>query len=64
LSARNILPGRIQSLETRGTLVVAQVDCGSAFTVHLTPGACRSLELATGREVWLVVKTHSCHVVH
>jgi molybdate transport system ATP-binding protein len=63
LSARNIVPGKIHSLETRGTLVVAKVDCGSVFTVHLTPGACRSLALAPDCEVWLVVKTHSCHLV-
>ncbi|MGH9675948.1 MAG: TOBE domain-containing protein, partial [Candidatus Acidiferrum sp.] len=29
----------------------------------LTPGAARSLELAAGRQVWLVLKTHSCHFV-
>jgi len=63
LSARNILEGRIASLERRGTLVVARVDCGAVFTVHVTPGAERTLELATGKKVWLVLKTHSCHFV-
>jgi molybdate transport system ATP-binding protein len=64
LSARNILEGRIISLEQRGTLFVAQVDCGGvAFTVHITPGAVRALELAAGKKVWLVLKTHSCHLV-
>ena len=64
LSARNVLPGKILSLELRGVLAVGRVDCGAVFTVHLTPGACRNLALAEGREVWLVVKTHSCHLVH
>ena len=64
LSARNVMEGRIVSMETRGTLVMARVDCGGAeFIVHLTPGAVRTLELAAGRRVWLVLKTHSCHVV-
>jgi molybdate transport system ATP-binding protein len=63
LSARNILPGTIQSMETRGTIVNVQVNAGAKFTVHVTPGAARSLELAVGSVVWLVIKTHSCHVV-
>jgi len=63
LSARNILPGIVESLETRGTLVVVQVKAGAHFQVHVTPGAARSLELAVGIPVWLVLKTHSCHVV-
>ncbi len=63
LSARNVLEGRISSLEHRGTMVVARVDAGVLFIVHLTPGALRALELAEGRGVWLVLKTHSCHLV-
>jgi molybdate transport system ATP-binding protein len=63
LSARNVMEGRIVSLEQRGTMAVARVDCGVAFVVHVTPGAVRALELAAGRRVWLVLKTHSCHVV-
>jgi molybdate transport system ATP-binding protein len=63
LSARNVLPGTVESVEERGTLVRLQVNAGVRFTVHVTPGAVRSLELQEGSEVWLVVKTHSCHVV-
>jgi molybdate transport system ATP-binding protein len=63
LSARNVLEGKIASLERRGTLVVARVDCGAVFTVHVTLGAERTLELATGKNVWLVIKTYSCHLV-
>ena len=63
LSARNVIEGRIVSIETRGTLVRARVDCGAEFIVHLTPGAARTLELAEGSRVWLVLKTHSCHFV-
>jgi molybdate transport system ATP-binding protein len=63
LSARNILHGKIISLEQRGTIMVARVDCGVAFTVHVTLGAARTLELALGQHTWLVLKTHSCHLV-
>ena len=63
LSARNVIEGRIVAIETRGTLVRARVDCGAEFIVHLTPGAARTLELAEGSRVWLVLKTHSCHFV-
>jgi molybdate transport system ATP-binding protein len=63
LSARNVMEGRITSLEQRGAVVVARVDCGVTFIVHITPGAVRALELSAGRRVWLVLKTHSCHLV-
>jgi molybdate transport system ATP-binding protein len=63
LSARNILEGRVLSLDPRGSLVVARVDAGVTFQAHVTPGAVRSLELAVGAQVWLVLKTHSCHLV-
>jgi len=63
LSARNVMEGRIVSLEQRGTMVIARVDGGVSFVVHITPGAVRALELTAGRHVWLVLKTHSCHPV-
>jgi len=63
LSARNVMDGRIISLEQRGTMVIARVDCEVIFVVHVTPGAVRALELTAGRRVWLVLKTHSCHLV-
>ncbi len=64
ISARNILRGSLESLAQIDVTVVAIVDCGgSRFEVHLTPGARDSLALAPGREVWLVVKTHSCRVL-
>ena len=63
LSARNILEGRMLSLEQRGAMCIARVDCGVTFVVHVTPGAVRALELAAEKRVWLVLKTHSCHLV-
>jgi molybdate transport system ATP-binding protein len=63
LSARNVIEGQIVSLEQRGTMGIARVDCGVTFVAHITPGAVRALDLTPGQEVWLVLKTHSCHLV-
>jgi molybdate transport system ATP-binding protein len=63
LSARNLLPGRVVSLVQRDVIVVARVNCGVEMDVHLTLAARDSLQLQPGRQVWLVVKTHSCHLM-
>ena len=63
LSARNILRGTLAGFEERDFKVLARVDCGATFSVLLTPGARRSLGLAAGQPVWLIVKTHSCHLL-
>lgn len=63
LSARNVIPGRIQSLDQRDVIVSARVKCRVEMEVHLTLAARDSLELAPGCEVWLVIKTHSCHLM-
>ena len=63
LSARNVIPGRITSLEQRDVIVSARVKCRVEMEVHLTLAARDSLQLAPGREVWLVIKTHSCHLM-
>jgi len=63
LSARNILRGRLVSLDREGPMVTAGVDAGAPFAVHVTRGASESLGLSIGDEVWLVVKTHSCRLV-
>ena len=64
LSARNIIPGTIQSVEQRHGFVSAIVDCASArFEAHLTLAAREALSLIVGKNVWVVVKTHSCHLL-
>jgi molybdate transport system ATP-binding protein len=64
LSARNVLPGTIRRLVQRDVIVSALVDCGgSEFDVHLTLAARDALQLAPGNKVWVVVKTHSCHLM-
>ena len=63
LSARNILKGELKTLKRRDVMLVAQIDCGVPFEVHLTPGAQESLALRPGNVVWLVIKTYSCHLL-
>jgi ABC-type molybdate transport system ATPase subunit len=58
------LPGTIRRLEQRDVIVSATVDCGGTqFEVHLTLAARDTLELVPGKSVWVVVKTHSCHLL-
>jgi molybdate transport system ATP-binding protein len=63
LSARNVIPGAVISIERRDVMISARVNCGVEFEVHLTLAARESLCLEPGREVWLVIKTHSCHLM-
>jgi len=63
LSARNVLAGKIVSLDRRDVVAAARVDCGIEMEVHLTLAAEEALQLRLGSEVWLIVKTHSCHLM-
>jgi molybdopterin-binding protein len=69
LSARNVLAGVVRTVRREGPTVVLHVDAtdgagpGARFEVHVTPGARDALALRPGREVWLVVKTHSWRAV-
>ena len=63
LSARNVLRGRLVELIARGPTMVAVVDVGARFIVHLTPTGVEALHLKAGDHVWLIVKTYSCRIV-
>ena len=63
LSARNIFPGKIQKLERRDVMISAVVDIGVPMQVHMTLAARDALQLHTGLDVWLIVKTHSCQLI-
>lgn len=62
ISARNILEGQIVDLQRQGPMVVARVDAGMAFVVHLTPASVDDLTLQSGSRVWLIIKTYSCRI--
>ena len=60
ISARNIIPGRIDSIEDRAGMVELRVLCGAtAFLVHITRGALQTLALQPNQSIWLIIKTHS-----
>jgi molybdate transport system ATP-binding protein len=63
LSARNVIAGQIVSVERRDMIISVRVDCGVEMEVYLTLAARDALQLEAGREVWLVIKTHSCHLM-
>jgi molybdate transport system ATP-binding protein len=63
LSARNIIPGQLVSLERRDMIVSARVNCGVEVEVSLTLAARDALNLTERTGVWLVIKTHSCHLM-
>jgi ABC-type molybdate transport system ATPase subunit len=58
-----VLPGTISCLIQRDVIVAAVVDCGVEMEVHLTLAARDSLNLQPGVKVWLIIKTHSCHLM-
>ena len=55
--------GKVASLVQRDAMVIVKVDCGVEAEVHLTLSARDSLHLSLGADVWLVLKTHSCHLM-
>ena len=63
ISARNILQGIVTSIEPGSRFVTLRVNCGAPFEVHLTRGAVESLGLRPEVSVWLLIKTHSCHLL-
>ncbi len=63
LSARHVIAGQIVSLERRDMMISARVNCGVELEVHLTLAARDALHLDPGKEVWLVIKTYSCHLM-
>jgi ABC-type molybdate transport system ATPase subunit len=52
------------NLEQKDGIVSATVDCGGAlFDVHMTLAARDALDLTSGRQVWVAIKTHSYHLL-
>jgi len=60
-SARNVIAGRIDTLAPRGALVEARVLTPVPFRVLITPASVRGLSLASGKEVYLLIKATAFH---
>jgi molybdate transport system ATP-binding protein len=67
LSARNLIPAEILSITLQAATAIldttASEDRSIHFIAHVTPRAVESLKLSVGDMIWLVLKTHSCHVM-
>ena len=63
ISARNVFPGTIVSMRIEEHSAILRVEAGRPFEVRLTLGSRDDLHLQTGAQVWLVIKTYSCHLV-
>jgi molybdate transport system ATP-binding protein len=63
LSARNTFQGRVESIRREGVKVVAMIEAGVTFEVHLTPAAVDALQIEAGKKIWLAIKTYSCNLV-
>jgi molybdate transport system ATP-binding protein len=63
ISARNVFRGTLTHVSRQGPTIVATVDAGSPFVVHLTPDALDTLGLRLGDVAWLIVKTYSCRLL-
>jgi molybdate transport system ATP-binding protein len=63
LSARNVIPGRLTSIAQRDMTAVAIIHCGVDMRVHLTLAARDVLQLESSQEVWIIIKTYSCHLM-
>jgi molybdate transport system ATP-binding protein len=59
ISARNILEGRLESLESFGGTVLLRVWVGFSLMVRLTPDAVEQLGLVAGKQIYLLLKSSS-----
>ena len=63
ISARNILPGEITSLQRVQESCFLKVKAGFPFLVRVTPSAVEKLGLQEGRSVFLIMKTRSFRIL-
>jgi len=67
LSARNILPARVRSVHSAGTLNLLTARLAENvpdLVVELTEHSCREMDLRPGKPVYLIIKTASWRIHH
>jgi molybdate transport system ATP-binding protein len=62
-SQRNAISGTVRDVIERGRLLEVIVDAGVSIAALVTPGALDALEIETGDDVWVVVKTASLNAI-
>ena len=60
----NVITGRILELVPNATGTIVRIDCGTEFKVHLPGTLLESARLKPHMQVWLIVKTSACCVLH
>jgi molybdate transport system ATP-binding protein len=60
-SARNVLAGRVESVDHHGAAVDIRVLTPAPFRVRVTEVSARELDLTPGRNVHLLIKAHAFH---
>lgn len=63
VSARNVLAATVTTIERSGDDVLVSVNCGCLLVASLTPQAIHELKIEVGTSLWLLIKTHSCHLL-
>jgi molybdate transport system ATP-binding protein len=63
VGACNVIPGKVKRYECNGNTIEARVSCGGEFRVRLTSPAVESLELQEAAEIWMMIRTQTCHLV-
>lgn len=63
ISAANVLPGTIRTIESFAGETMLSVFAGEEFFVALTPSAVARLGLRQGRPVFLIIKTRSFRLI-
>jgi molybdate transport system ATP-binding protein len=65
LSARNLIPGWVESVELHGAAYEVVMDCSTVLLrCHVTRRAVAELAITAGTPLWAVIKTSSCFIVN
>jgi molybdate transport system ATP-binding protein len=60
ISARNVLRGRVLEVESLGRDALVRVETsGFEWRAIVTPAAVRDLDIRSGGEIWMAIKTHT-----
>ena len=64
LSARNVLKGKVTSVETGpiSSVVTLDIPPGVEITATITTESARELKLTTGKEAWAIIKASNVMV--
>ena len=63
MSARNVIPARIEEIHVLGHRVLVFADVGVRLIAEITPSALKDLDLKQGQQIYLIIKTNSIVVM-